>query len=158
MFPGLNGVDQIDKASKAQSAGEVVRLGEVLRDKPDRVVTVPPTASAAEAAARMQAEGVGAVLVCVDGRHVLGVLSERDLALAAAAFGREIFDLCAGELMTADAPTAGPTDAVRSILHVMTERRAQHVTVLEDGVVTGVVSLGDLLKSRLAEMALESAG
>lgn len=135
-----------------------MRLSEVLRDKPGGVVTLPPTASVVEAAALMQAEGVSAVLVCVDARHVLGVLSERDLALATAAFGREFFDLCIGELVTTDAPTASPTDAVRSIMQVMTERRAAHVTVIEDGVVTGVVSLGDLLQSRLAEMTLENAG
>jgi CBS domain-containing protein len=134
-----------------------VRLSEVLRSKPDRVVTLPPTAPLVQAAALMKVEGVGAVLICDERRRVLGVLSERDLALAIAAMGRALFELSVGEVMTVDAPTASPNDPVQSVMRTMTEQRARHMPVIEDGAVVGIVSIGDVLKSRLAEKIQENA-
>jgi CBS domain-containing protein len=133
-----------------------MRLSEVLRGKPDRLVTLPPTAPIKQASMLMKREGVGAVLVCDERRRVLGVVSERDLALAVVALGQSMFELSVGDLMSQDPPTASPDDAVQSVMRVMTEQRARHMPVVEDAVVVGMVSIGDLLKSRLAEKIYEN--
>jgi CBS domain-containing protein len=134
-----------------------MRLSEVLRDNSGRVITLPPTALSQQAAALMKLEGIGAVLICDDRRRLLGVLSERDLALAIAAPGHSLSTRCIGELMSVDVPTARPDDSVQSVMRTMTERRARHIPVIEDGVVVGLVSIGDVLKSRLAEKIQENA-
>jgi CBS domain-containing protein len=104
----------------------------------------------------MMLERVGAILIC-EGERVLGVLSERDLALAVAVRGPELFKLTAGELMSVDAPTATPDHSVREVMQTMTEKRARHIPVLEGEAVVGMVSIGDVLKSRLAEKIQENA-
>jgi CBS domain-containing protein len=134
-----------------------MRLSDLLRGKPERVVTLPPTASVAHAAALMKTEGVGAILICDDRRRVLGVLSERELAMAIANVGQDLFGLRAGELMAVDVPTAAPDDSVQSTMRVMTEQRARHLPVLDGGRVVGIVSIGDIVKSRLAEKIQENA-
>lgn len=133
-----------------------MRLQDVLRNKPDHVVTLPPKASVMQAAVLMKLEQVGAVLVC-EGRRIFGVLSERDLALAVAELGQGLFDRCVGELMSVDAPIAAPGDAVIDVMRIMTEKRARHIPVVDGGAVVGVVSIGDVLKSRLAEKIQENA-
>ena len=133
-----------------------MRLNEVLRNKRDHVVILPPKASVTQASALMMTERVGAILVCEGGR-ILGILSERDLAVAIAARGPELFSLRIGELMSVDAPTATPGDAVIDVMRLMTEQRARHIPVVEGESVVGVVSIGDVLKSRLAEKIQENA-
>jgi CBS domain-containing protein len=134
-----------------------MRLSDILRQKPDRVVTLPPTAPVMQAALLMKIEGVGAALIRDDKHRVLGVLSERDLVLGLASLGADVVTLSVGELMSTNPPTATPDDSVRDVMHTMTERRARHVPVLDGEEVAGVVSIGDLLKSRLAEKIQENA-
>ena len=133
-----------------------MRLKDVLRSKPDHVVTLPPSASLTKASNLMRLERVGAILIC-EGQRVLGILSERDLALAIAELGPDIFNRNVGDLMTVDAPTAAPTDAVIEVMRMMTEKRARHVPVVDGATLIGVVSIGDVLKSRLAEKIQENA-
>jgi CBS domain-containing protein len=134
-----------------------MRLSDILRDKPARLVTLPPTAPVVQAAVLMKLEGVGAILVCDARRRVLGVLSERDLVLGLAALGADVVTLTVGELMSTGGPTASLDDSIRDVMRTMTERRARHVPVLDGEEVAGVVSIGDVLKSRLAEKIQENA-
>ena len=134
-----------------------MKLSDILRERPRRLVSLPPSATAIEAAALMKAESVGAVLVRDDRGRLLGVLSERNLALAIAARGARLFRSRIDELMSVARPTAAPDDAVRDVVRVMTERRARHIPVLEGETVVGIVSVGDLLKARLAEKIEENA-
>jgi CBS domain-containing protein len=135
----------------------MMRLFEILRNEPFRLIALPPTATALDAAALMKAEQVGAVLVIDAGSRLLGVVSERDLALAIATEGAALLRRRVGEVMTADGPTARPNDSVLHTTRIMTERRARHVPVLDGEAVVGVVSIGDLLKARLAETVQENA-
>jgi CBS domain-containing protein len=132
-----------------------MRLQDVLLSKPDHMITMRPKAPLSQASALMMMESVGAVLVREGGRF-LGILSERDLAVAIAVRGPELFSLCAGELMSVGAPIAAPGDSITDVLRMMMERRARHLPVVDGGAVVGMVSLGDVL-SRLAEKAQENA-
>ena len=98
-------------------------------------------------------ERVGAILVCEGGR-ILGLLSERDLAVAIAVHGPELFGLSVGELMSVDVPKATLGDTVSDVMRTMRQTRARHVPVVEGETVVGVVSLGDV---RLAEKIQENA-
>jgi len=133
-----------------------MQLSEILKSKADRLLALPPTASVFRAALLMKTGGVGAVLVCEQG-CVLGVVSERDLVLAIAGRGAAVFGLNIGEVMTVDVPTASPNMPVQTVMRIMTEQRVRHLPVVENGVAVGVVSIGDLLKSRLAEKIQENA-
>jgi CBS domain-containing protein len=132
-----------------------MQLQEVLRNKPDHVVTLPPSASLTKASALMLLERVGAVVVC-EGERILGILSERDLAVAIAVRGPDLFSRRVGELMSV-VPIATPADSVRDVMRTMTEKRAGHIPVVDGASVVGVVSLGELLRSRLAEKIQENA-
>jgi CBS domain-containing protein len=134
-----------------------VRLFEILRDKPFRLIALPPTATALEAADLMKTEQVGAILVLDAGSRLLGQVSERDLVLGLAADGSTLPRRRVAEVMSVDGPTARPNDSVLHVMRIMTERRARHVPVLDGDAVIGVVSIGDVLKARLAEKIQENA-
>jgi CBS domain-containing protein len=109
-----------------------------------------------QASVLMRQERVGAVVVC-EGERILGVLSERDLALAVGELGPDLFSRSVDELMSVDVPVAAPDDAVVDVMRMMTEKRARHIPVVEGGAVVGMVSIGDILKSRLTEKIFENA-
>jgi CBS domain-containing protein len=134
-----------------------MKVSDVLRGRPRRLVSLPPSATAVDGAALMEAENVGAVLVRDDRGRLLGVLSERNLALAIATRGARLFRSRVDELMSVARPTAAPEDAIRDVMRMMTERRARHIPVLDGETVVGMVSVGDLLKARLAEKIEERA-
>jgi CBS domain-containing protein len=133
-----------------------MRLQDVLQSKPDHVITLRPKAPLSQASALMMMERVGAILVCEGGR-ILGILSERDLAVAIAVRGPELFSMCVGELMSVDVPIAAPGDSICDAIRMMAERRARHIPVVADGAVVGMVNIGDVLTSRLAEKVQENA-
>jgi CBS domain-containing protein len=134
-----------------------MRVSEILSKKSNVVVSLPPTASPLQAAALIKQETVGAVLIRDNRGRVLGILSERDLAVAIADLGPDIFSYAVSDLMSTGVATAKPTDSVRDVMRIMTERRARHMPVVEGDRVVGVVSIGDILKSRLAEQTQENA-
>ena len=134
-----------------------MRLSDILGQRPRRLVSLPPSATVVEAAALMKSENVGAVLVRDDRGRLLGVVSERNLALAIATRGARLFRSRIGDVMSVAGPTATPGDAIRDVVRVMTERRARHVPVLDGETVVGIVSVGDLLNARLAEKIEENA-
>ena len=134
-----------------------MRVSDILRSKPRRIVSLPPSASAAQAAAMMHQEKIGAVLVRDQNGQVLGLLSERELALAIAIRMPDLFRHRIGEIMTIATPSVTPEDSVQDVMRLMTDRRVRHLPVMQDGAVVGLVSIGDILKSRLEEKAQENA-
>jgi CBS domain-containing protein len=130
---------------------------EILRGKPRRIFSLPPTATSLQAARLMAAERIGAVVVLDDSGGLAGVLSERDLALGVASHGERLLKTRIGRLMTVGGPTASPRDTVAEVVRLMTRERARHVPVIDGGRVVGVVSVGDLLKARLGEKTEEIA-
>lgn len=101
---------------------------------------------------------VGAVIVCDADGSVVGILSERDIVRAMADLGAAVLDLPAEDLMTRDVITCKPSDTVPNLMSVMTESRVRHLPVVEDGILAGVVSIGDVVKARIAEAEQEIDG
>jgi CBS domain-containing protein len=128
----------------------------LLRSKGHGVATVAPGETIAEAAAMLAREKIGALVVSEDGQSVLGILSERDIAQGLAVHGGGLGDLAVRELMTRNVVTCAPEDEVTQLMAVMTERRIRHLPVLKGGVLSGIVSIGDVVKQRLGEMEHEA--
>lgn len=127
----------------------------ILEGKGTRVVTIGPQATAAEAARLLTDNRIGAVVVLAGSGEVAGILSERDIVRGFAAHGGSVADLRVAELMSREVLTCRPFDTIDELMAVMTRRRVRHLPVVEDGTLLGIVSIGDVVKHRLDEAALE---
>ncbi|KOV66650.1 oxidoreductase [Streptomyces sp. AS58] len=107
------------------------------------VVAVRPDASVAEAARLMRAQDVGDVVVA-DGEQVVGVLTDRDIAVRAVAKGLDPSGVSARSVCTPDPVVVSPQDPVSTAVALMREKAVRRLPVVEDGLPVGVVSLGDL--------------
>jgi CBS domain-containing protein len=129
----------------------------ILRRKGNGVSTVAPQATIAEAVATLQRERVGALVVSRDDLKVDGIISERDVIHGLARLGTRLLDTKVEELMTRRVFTCTPADSVAELMAEMTERRIRHIPVMRDGALAGIVSIGDVVKTRLDEMEYETS-
>ncbi len=120
------------------------------------VVTVEPTVTVSEAAEILATKRIGTVIVSDDGGETAaGILSERDIVRELASSGSGCLKKPVSEYMTRELITASRQDTVEGILSQMTEGRFRHMPVLEEGKLVGIVTLGDVVKAQLAELAME---
>ncbi|WP_326687070.1 MULTISPECIES: CBS domain-containing protein [unclassified Streptomyces] len=115
--------------------------------------TVRPDASLVEAAQLMRAQDIGDVLVAKEGRLV-GVLTDRDIALRAVADGVDPLSVSCRSVCTPDPVTVDPDTEVGAAVHLMREHAVRRLPVLDHGKLTGVVSIGDLAKENDPHSAL----
>jgi CBS domain-containing protein len=121
------------------------------------VVVVPPDASLVEAAQLMRAQQIGDVLVASE-RHVLGMLTDRDITLRAVADGADPLTVSARAVCTPNPVVVGPDDEVSVAVGLMREHAIRRLPVVEDNRVVGLVSIGDIAiaqepRSALAEVS-----
>lgn len=128
----------------------------ILRAKGATVVTIRPDATIRDLVRGLREERIGAMVVSEDGRSVLGVISERDVVRGLAERGTRILEGPVAELMTREVVSCTPRDTVKQVMAEMTRRRVRHLPVVADGVLCGIVSIGDVVKNRLEEMETES--
>ncbi len=120
------------------------------------VVTISPDLPVAEAARSLAANRIGAVVAVEDSGAIVGILSERDIVRGVALQGEGCLRARVRELMTAAVLTCSEDDTVESLMQVMTSRRIRHLPVIDaDGKLTGIVTIGDVVKSRLDEADME---
>ncbi|MDQ1080038.1 CBS domain-containing protein [Pseudoroseomonas cervicalis] len=132
-------------------------IARILQGKGGQVVSVGPLDDATAIARTLAQHRIGAVLVRDATGSVLGIVSERDIARALAAHHEATARLRAEQLMTRVLHTATPETSVCEALALMTDRRVRHLPVLErDGSLAGMVSIGDLVKQRIAEAEQEA--
>jgi CBS domain-containing protein len=128
----------------------------ILATKGPAVVTIAAESSLADAAMLLRDRGVGALVVSADGAHIDGIVSERDVVRALANHGASALGRPVSSVMSTDVVTCRLDDAVESLMASMTERRIRHLPVVDDaGVLGGVVSIGDVVKSRLGQLESE---
>lgn len=125
-----------------------MRITDVLRSKGTSVATVEPAATVAELIATLAGHNVGALPVVEAGRLV-GIVSERDVVRKLHAGGAALLDSRVADIMTSEVTTCSPNDNVADLARVMTAGRFRHLPVVEDGALTGIVSIGDLVKARI---------
>lgn len=128
----------------------------ILKHKGDEIFAVRPEHTIAEAAQLLTNRRIGVALVC-DGVTCVGVLSERDIVLGLAKHKGNALTMPVRALMTSPVVTCAPGDKVKAIMSVMTERRIRHLPVVAENALVGMVSIGDVIKHRLAEKQLEAA-
>lgn len=131
----------------------------VLHTKGHDVRTIAPTATVADAVAELRRHNVGALIVSeggAGGPAIAGIISERDIVRALATDGAAVLDRPLSGLMTTDVATCGPRATVDELMRLMTDRRIRHVPVIDEGDLAGLVSIGDIVKSRIDELQVEA--
>jgi CBS domain-containing protein len=131
-------------------------VSQILKDKGDMVFTASPSDSVAAVAALLQARRVGAMVVLNEDRDVAGIVSERDIVRVVAEIGAEGLSQPISACMTRDVVFAEPSETVDALLGRMTDRRIRHLPVCRAGRLVGIISIGDLVKSKIAETVAEA--
>jgi CBS domain-containing protein len=131
-------------------------VSQILKNKGDAVFTAAPSETVAAAAALLHARRVGAMVVLGADQQVAGIVSERDIVRVVAEQGAEGLKLTIADCMTHDVVFAEPQETVDDLLGRMTDRRIRHLPVCKDGRLVGIVSIGDLVKSKIAETVAEA--
>lgn len=131
-------------------------VSQVVREKGDIVFTVGPDESLAQAAALLHQRQVGAAVVLGAGAAVVGIISERDLVRQVALLGAEALERPVSAAMTKAVIFAALDETIDELLSRMTDRRVRHLPVLKEGRLVGLVSIGDLVKRKIAETEAEA--
>ncbi len=119
------------------------------------MATVAPDTTVRSLLATLAEHNIGAVVVTPDGEGIVGIVSERDVVRTLHARGAELLDTPVADIMTTDVRTCGPDDEVDSLRNTMTEHRIRHLPVVGEGRLVGIVSIGDVVKSAISELATE---
>ncbi|AXI47007.1 histidine kinase [Sulfitobacter sp. SK012] len=131
-------------------------VSQILKTKADdAVVTVLPSMTVAEAARMLSEKRIGTLIVSASGKSPDGILSERDIVRELGRSGSGCLDQTVEALMTRKLVTCTKSDRSDAVLQQMTDGRFRHMPVLEDGVLVGLISLGDVVKARLMELSME---
>ncbi len=134
-----------------------MQLSTILSSKGDFVATITPESSVGDLVKALAQHHIGALVVSRDGRQVDGIVSERDVVRSLAR-GEAALSGTVAEIMTDRVFTARPQAHVDELLQVMTDNRFRHIPVTDDdGVLIGIVSIGDIVKMRLGELEGERA-
>ena len=132
-----------------------MRIHDILSAKGSDVIYIDPGASVQELVALLQEHNLGAVVVSTDGTTIDGIVSERDV-IRELAGGADFLASPVSSIMTTDVHTCTREDSVQSLMSQMTDRRIRHLPVVDPrGALTGIVSIGDLVKSQIAQLEFE---
>jgi CBS domain-containing protein len=133
----------------------MIKISDILRVKGGEVISLPSDSTVRELIAILAERRIGAVLV-VDGSDLRGVVSERDVVRRLHTDGDAVLDTELVDLMSSDVVTCGMDDDLDTIAATMTARRIRHMPVMRDQTLVGVVSIGDVVKSRMEQLQSES--
>jgi CBS domain-containing protein len=135
-----------------------MQISSLLRRKGQEVATIDGGESVRAALELLARHRIGALVVSADGRHIDGILSERDVARGLNDRGAGLLTEPVSAVMTADVRTCTPQASVHELARMMTDHRFRHIPVVGvDGVLVGIVSIGDVVKARLDELESERA-
>jgi CBS domain-containing protein len=127
----------------------------ILMAKGRDVLTIEPSRTLADAARALTEKKIGAVIVGGPGEVVLGILSERDIVRAVARGGASALDHPISQHMTGKVVTCTRQTTINELMDEMTQRKFRHMPVVENGRLCGIISIGDVVKHRVAEIEAE---
>jgi CBS domain-containing protein len=133
-----------------------MQVRQILQDKGREVVTIPADATLSKAASLLADKRIGAVVVRGADGALAGILSERDIVRALSEASVSALAHTVSVYMTRDIETCAEGDSIEGLMEVMTRRRLRHLPVLEGGRLCGIVSIGDVVKTRIAETVHEA--
>ena len=134
-----------------------MRVADILKQKGQEVISVRPTESIETFAHRLRMARIGAMVVLGNSGTLEGIISERDVVHGLAEHGARCLEMTVGDLMTKRVVACAPEDNIARIARIMTDNRIRHLPVIDGGKLTGVISVGDVVKNRLEEMSLEAS-
>lgn len=132
-----------------------MKISDVLRGKGTGVVTVAPDSTVTDLLALLAEHRIGAVVVSAGEGSVDGIVSERDVVRHLHQSGTQVLEGPVSGIMTAEVQTCGEQDGVSDLESRMTERRIRHVPVVSEGKLIAIVSIGDIVKYRIRDLAAE---
>jgi CBS domain-containing protein len=130
-------------------------VSQILKQKTSGVVSASVEMTVGDVAQILAQKKIGAVILSDDGKTLQGIVSERDIVRALGQSGAGALSLGIGNIMTAKVVTCAPDDSADSVLQRMTDGRFRHMPVMAGGVLVGLISIGDVVKARLSELAME---
>jgi CBS domain-containing protein len=142
------------------ASGGDMKVEEILKSKGRSVETIEADASIAEAIGRLNGPPQIGALVVPDElgqRPFAGTLTERDIIRALGKYGARLLTMRVTDVMSRNVPTCSPQDSIARLMQQMTTSRYRHVPVVERGELAGLISIGDVVKARVADMELETS-
>ena len=132
-----------------------MNVAQILKTKGRSVTTARPDTPLKDIADKLAAKKIGAIVIVGEGGRVVGILSERDLVRVIAERGPAALSQTANEVMTHNVISCDEKRTLDELMELMTSGRFRHVPVVENGALVGLVSIGDVVKLHMADMALE---
>ena len=126
-------------------------VANILREKGRNVITIQGSSSLLDVARMLSVNKIGVIVVSDDGTSVDGIVSERDIVKAIANSGAEVLLRSVSKFMTQNVITCQDSDTIENLMEKMTKGRFRHLPVVNDGKLDGVISIGDVVKMRIAE-------
>lgn len=136
-----------------------MKVEEILKSKGRSVETIEAEATIAEAVGRLNGPPQIGALVVPDElgqRPLIGTLTERDIIRALGKYGAKLLTMRVSDAMSRNVPICSPQDSIARLMQQMTTSRYRHLPVVDQGKLTGLVSIGDVVKARVADMELET--
>lgn len=134
-----------------------MKVSEIAGAEGREVETARPDVTVDTACHVMRARNIGAIVVSADGEHLDGLLTERDVINGLVKHGPDLMDRPVSDAMQHRPATCTPSERVTDAMQTMTDRRTRHVIVMDDDRIVGMVSIGDVVKHRIADLELEVA-
>lgn len=131
-------------------------VANILKEKPDRLISVKDTDSLSDVAGILTRENIGAVPVLDGTGEMIGIVSERDIVRQIAREGAAVLSRQVNIIMTTTVLCCAPEDTVESTMAVMTKRRFRHLPVRSNGRIVGMISIGDVVKRRVEDAEREA--
>jgi CBS domain-containing protein len=133
-----------------------MQVRHILRDKGREVFSIASDATLSEAARLLASKRIGALVVRERDGSLAGILSERDIIRALAQASVNALPQSVAKYMTRSVATCCESDSVDELMELMTRGRFRHVPVVEEDQITGLVSIGDVVKTRISETVMEA--
>ncbi len=129
-----------------------MKVSQLLQTKGRQVATIDESRPVLEAVNELRDRGIGALVVSGDRAPLVGILSERDVVRALASSGAKALDLPVRSIMSSQVVTCTESETLDRLMKLMTDRRIRHVPVVEEGALTGMISIGDVVKHRVEQL------
>ncbi len=133
-----------------------MNVAAILKEKGRDVVTSRPDVTLLDIAKQLSDRRIGCIVLVGDDGEIAGIISERDIVRVMARDGIDSLQTPVSQTMTKDVVTCGTADTIDYLMSEMTVRRTRHIPVLESGSIAGLVSIGDVVKHRIAEAEMEA--
>ena len=133
-----------------------MQVRHIVSAKGAEVATIRPEATIAEAAKLLKEKNIGAIVITTDDGRIAGILSERDVVRGLPEHGADLLALRVKDRMTSEVTTCNLDERIDDVMKLMTQGRFRHLPIVEEGRLAGIISIGDVVKNRLAELESEA--